>query len=345
MSTVADRLWSRITAIIASQMTAASRLAEESASWEVAKETLKERLDGFNEFLKESAEKHPTHVPDDVWEQQRKLHADLMRAQESFELADRAKRRDEKLVREQERRLLDLCVETFGDPSKLNYAEAAAGKQLDGDAWQGVMLADVIGDMFAPHYVPLGVITVLQAKNALEGTAVKQAVTDEKLTKQQAEFLKAEVIRFLDSRAIEHKLGKAPRKVEIPDAAKPAPEGASVPASDPSAFDNGGEIDSKQWSQFQDYCGATALASSKPIDKLVKVGERHFVCVAVGPDYAVGAHAVPRKELEKPGKKLVMRTEPDQKEGAEQYAGVVTAGPRSVEYILGRTYRFTPPAE
>lgn len=344
MSTVAERLWSRLTAIIASRQTASARLAEENANWEIAKETLKERKDGFEEALNEAAEKFTSKLPDEEWARQRKLHEDLMRAQETFELTDRAKRRDEKLIRDQERRLMDLCVETFGDPAKLNYAEAAGGKQLDGNAWEGVMLADVIGDMFAPHYVPLGVLTVLQAKNALEGTAVKQAVSDEKLTKEQAEFLKSEVIRFLDSRSIEHKLGKASKKTVIPEPAKATPEGAGVPAGDPEAFADGGEINTKEWTAFQDYCGATAIASSKPVEKLVKVGERHFVCVAIGADYAIGAHAIPRKQYEADHKKNVIRTEPDVKDGAEKYQGVITAGPRG-EYVLGTSYRFTPPAE
>lgn len=344
MSTVADRLWSRLTAIIASRQTAATRLAEEAASWEVARETLKERRDAHNEFMAEAAEKHPDKMPDSVWEKLRGLHADVMQGQTAFDLVDRAKRRDEKLVREQERRLIDLCIETFGDPSKLNYAEVAGAKEHSGPLWEAVMLADLLGDMFAPHYVPLGLLTVRQAKDALEGTAVKQAVVDEKLTKEQADFLRAEVIRFLDSRAIEHKLGKAPKKTTIPEPAKPAQEGAAVPAGNPAVYADGGEITTKEWEAFQDYCGATAIASSRPIEKLVKVGDRQFVCVAIGANYAIGAHAVPRKEVEKPGKKCLIRTEPDQKEGAEQYAGVLTAGPRG-EYVLGKTYRFTPPAE
>lgn len=225
-------IWARVAAAIQESQSAQQRLDESKESWEHAKSTREERQKAHDEAERAAAAEHPIDLPAKVWKTLQGLYSDRARAEETFEVADRKRRKDADLVKTLDERILKLNHEAFGGDTKL---------QFDGKSppWQGVELADFMGELLATPYIKAGVRTLADAKAACEDdkAGLKHLVADGELTTEQGLYLRSKTIERLGAFAVEHTLGKA-RKVEIPDtekrgSAKP-PTKAQVDAAAPA---------------------------------------------------------------------------------------------------------------
>ena len=219
-------IWTRCTAAISEHASATTRLEETKEAWEQAKSTRDERQRDHDEAERAAALEHPADLPAAKWKSLQGLYADRTRAEEAFEVLDRARRKMLDLVKTLGERILKLNFEAFGDEPSLKF---------DGKSppWQGVELADFMGDLIAQPFLKAGVRTLADAKAGLEGTHLKQMLTSGEITTEQHGYLKAKVIERLDAFAVEHKLGKA-KRVDIPEMPKGrAPTPAQAEAAGP----------------------------------------------------------------------------------------------------------------
>ena len=299
MSISPRQMWTNMAAATNSRAATLEQLANVEANWTTAKEDRSSKEQTFLEAEAEMVAEFPDDLPRKAWKQLQSLNAERQKANERFELVDRDRRKLVKLRDDQTESLMKLCDEYFGEGQRdLDFDGDAP---TDGPLWAGVQLVNIVGPMMVEHYTRHGIATIGQAKAALEGQHVKQLINDGHLSKDAADFLKAKVVWYLDTRGVEHALGKVnQKKVAIPDApAKVKDEGAVEAKDGPAAI----EISNPEWDEA---CGMTATVQDgdvvpikKPLRFLERDGER-FIVTNDEKDgtIRIGLHVVPRAEWE-----------------------------------------------
>lgn len=229
MSIAPRQFFANLSAATVSRLNTLERLANVEADWTTAKEDKASKEESFLEAVAEMEEHNKDELPAKEWKRLQGLTDDRTRAIERYELVDREKRKLIKLRDDQTESLCDLCAEHCGSGQK--DLDFDGDKDESGPLWKAVQLVNLVGPMMVPHYSKLGLATIDEAKTAMESGRIRELVAKDELEKDVAEFLRVTVASYLDTRGVDHNLGKVNlKKLSVPDA--PGKEKPAKPATD-----------------------------------------------------------------------------------------------------------------